>query len=394
MYTNTNQTQIQNKEVVYPENAEQKEEPEEEQQPVYSENVEEEQEFSNEIESSSEDCVYEIGKDNIITKIERNNESLKHRIKISNKMRDFFKTHSKYEPHFLYMLEDPMSSTTNQISFSEIKENKNLEKCQLSENSETPEYYLCKYKKIETIPIERYIQENPIIQTITDIHNLLLESISELCKNTKIVNITINEDTVNMITQIGIPIITNYSNAFDSSELTLETLNERIPNSPDETKCLEMQILFHIGDKMQLISQNDSTPLIFTELDMNQVYSRINPSYHPSQQQMQEEYLNKTYEEVYEKTRESIDSWDIYALTYMFWKIITNIQELQIQIPLIPKYKMVLEEFLVKMPKDRSNFRTMFERIAESEIQPEIQTEMQNININNNNNPETQSNIF
>ena len=311
--------------------------------------------------------MYEISdKENIITKIEQNTNALKNRIKISNKMRNYLNSDDKYEPNFLYMLEDPTANARNQISFSEIKENKNLEKCQLSANEQTPEYYLCKYKRVETIFIEPHIKKNRTIFAITDIHNVLLESVNELSKNAKIVNLTLSPETVT-VSKMGMPVIKDHSNAVDSSELTFETLN--IIPSPDETKCVELHILFHIGKKRVSQEPTSTSTSIFNESDMNEIYSKLDPNHHPSKEQIQSQYINKNYQEVYEKARESIDTWDVYSVMYMFWKILGSMEEIP-ELPLF-NYKSVLEEFLRKEPKERANFNSIFERIAENKQPPQ-----------------------
>jgi len=340
------------------------EQPQEYQTYQHEQQLEENEETQSEIEYDSkispEDCVYEISdKENIMTKIEKNTNDLKNRIKISNKIKNYLNSNDKYEPNFLYMLEDPTANSRNQISFSEIKENKKLEKCQLSANEETPEYYLCKYKKVETISIEQHIKKNRTIFAITDIHNVLLESVNELSKNAKIVNLTLSPETVT-VSKMGMPIIKDHSNAFDSSELSFETLN--IIPSPDETKCVELHILFHIGNKRE--SQETTSASIFTESDMNEIYSKLDPTPHPSKEQIQSRYINKNYQEVYEKARESIDTWDVYSVMYMFWKILGSMEEMP-ELPL-SNYKSVLEDFLRKEPNERANFNSIFERIAEN----------------------------
>jgi hypothetical protein len=329
------------------------------------ENEETNSEIEYDSKISPEDCVYEISdKENIMTKIEKNTNDLKNRIKISNKIKNYLNSNDKYEPNFLYMLEDPTAYSINQISFSEIKENKNLEKCQLSANEETPEYYLCKYKRVETISIEQHIKKNRTIFAITDIHNVLLESVNELSKNAKIINLTLSPETVT-VSKMGMPIIKNHSNAFDSSELSFETLN--IIPSPDETKCVELHILFHIGNKRE--SQETTSASIFTESDMNEIYSKLDPTPHPSKEQIQPKYINKNYQEVYEKARESIDTWDVYSVMYMFWKILGSMEEMP-ELPL-SNYKSVLEDFLRKEPNERANFNSIFERIAENKQPPQ-----------------------
>lgn len=325
-------------------------------------------EIQNNPVSTNDDCIYEMDdKEHTLTKVEPNTPSLKIRIKISNKMRDYLKSNDKYEPHFIYMLEDPTTKSVNQISFSEIKDNKNLEKCQLKENGETPEYYLCKYKKVETIQFAKYLQDNLSILNITDIHHLLLDSVIELSKHTKIVNMPINMDSV-AITPLGIPVIMTSTNALDLSEWTLDTFAESL-TMPDETKCIELQILYFLGEKKKQVPENWASNM-FTESDMMEIYSKVNQSQHPPREKMVEHYVNKTYGESYEKTRESSESWDAYSVTYLFWKWLSMTQGIE-SLPFIENYRKVLEEFLIQMPNERLN-KNIFERMAEMQENPQM----------------------
>jgi len=325
---------------------------------------ENEYQYDYENENENTECVYETiereNQETQIVKIEKKSESLEHRIKISNKMREFFRREPKYEPYFLYMLEDPTTSARNQITLSEIKD-QNLEKCQ-GLDQEQAQYYLCKYKKTDdSRSIQSYIMENPELLAMTDLHNVLLEAVCELYKNTQITNLTITPETI-QVTKIGTPLITNYSHAFDT-----------IPSEwvePDESKCLELHILYYLG-KHKAEAEDETETTIedwktksFTETDLDEIYGKLKEDQHPPKERVKEDYVNKTYEEVYEIATKTAESWDTYSLTYMFWKMDTS----HTDNALIQKYKDVLKEFLGKLPNERliDNARkNIFERIVE-----------------------------
>jgi hypothetical protein len=325
-------------------------------------------------EKENKECVYDTieheNEDPVVVKIEKKSESLKHRIKISNTLREFFRKENKYEPYFLYMLEDPTTNTRNQITLSEIRENQSLEKCQglyqgldqkqglnKEQGEEQPEYYLCKYKKADSQSIQSYIRENPELLTLTDIHNVLLETITELYKNTQITNLTITPETIR-VTKVGTPLITEYSHAFDA-------LNERKTqeSEPDETKCLELHMLYFLEKQKKTESPNTK---IFTESNLDEIYEKLNPEHHPPKEQIKDDYINKTYEEVYERATQTMESWDTYSVTYMFWKMDTS----EIDNALIQKYKDVLKEILTEIPEKRLT-KNIFERMMENMNQSE-----------------------
>jgi hypothetical protein len=305
-------------------------------------------------ENTQQDCLYETGSgdETTITKIEQNTESLRNRIKISKQLRDFLRENDKYEPYFLYMLEDPTQNSRNHLTISEIRGNKNLEKCEFPNRDSVSDYYLCRYKNVESKPIESYIRENLDLMIITDIHNLLLESIRKLYENTQIVNISINSETI-MITKSGFPLITNYSFAFDN--FAYKMTNGFIP---DESKCLEIHILYYIEK-----SNSSANSSVFTERDLNEVYSKLNIEQHPPQEQMRSVYENKQYKEVYEMCIETMESWDIYSIMYLFWNILKKNVENMGDDLLLKKYKTTLHGFLISPPKERLNKNIFDKRI-------------------------------
>jgi hypothetical protein len=95
------------------------------------------------------------------------------------------------------------------------------------------------------------------------------------------------------------------------------------------------------------------TTTTFTDSDLTEIYSKLNAEQHPPREQILGDYVNKTYEAVYEKARETMESWDIYSIHYLFWKFLTDNAEKIEETSILQSYKMTLGEFLKKLPKER-----------------------------------------
>jgi len=116
----------------------------------------------------------------VITRIEKYT-NIKQQIKINNKLKEFSLSQKgeRYSQNIQMMLEDP-----SPVELSVIQES--LEKCNSNPDTESEQYYLCKYQEIGNKLLKEYIQERPEdIRRILDQHDQLLKTIALLSEEKK-----------------------------------------------------------------------------------------------------------------------------------------------------------------------------------------------------------------
>jgi len=280
---------------------------------------------------------------NIITKIERfqNNKKI---TKINTKLKEFTISQigEKYRQNIEYILEEPSA-----VELSIIKES--LEKCsqpiQESESQESQsEYYLCKYEDIGNRTLSEYMKELPNIQRILDQHEQLISTSYVLSTEKKLIHYAIRDPVIKVKTLDDIPVITRFKEAaflYYGEEFNSNNFNNVLTEATD-IHCLEAHILVYLGKKKEQLSQQQWNNTLYDQqqhTEATEGRSQASQSY--------PEYIDKTYEEVYQEIEKTFPKWDIYSIIVMISNILKDIQ-----IENIDKYQSALTEILSKKTTD------------------------------------------
>jgi hypothetical protein len=280
---------------------------------------------------------------NIITKIEhfQNNKKI---IKINTKLKEFTVSQigEKYRQNIEYILEEPAA-----VELSTIKES--LEKCsQTIQESESQapksEYYLCKYEDIGNRTLSEYIKEQPNIQRILDQHEQLISTSFALSTEKKLIHYTIRDLVIKVKTIDNIPVITKFKQSaflYYGEEFNINNFNSVLTEATD-IHCLEAHVLVYLGKKKEQLSQQQWNNTLYDQQQhTDATYGRAQAS------QSYPEYIDKTYEEVYQKIEKTFPKWDIYSIMVMISNILKDIQ-----LENIDKYQSALTEILSKKTTD------------------------------------------
>jgi len=256
----------------------------------------------------------------IITKVEKLTNQ-KQIIKIKNKIKEFSLTEKveKYIPHFQYPLSDPVpieisKATQEPYSCKQIDENKD----------QKSNFFLCKYQMIGKRTLSEYIKEQPNIQRILDQHDQLLKAMATLSEEKKMIHYAIKNNTIIVKDTDDIPVVTNFKEAaflYYEQELNMDNFDKIIPLASD-IHCIEAHILIYLGKKKQ--PNQDINQWKTQKYDQSQHTEATQQ--HIQGQQSYPEYIDKTYEEVYQQITKTFSKWDIYSITKMFSDILREIE--------------------------------------------------------------------
>jgi len=257
----------------------------------------------------------------IITRVEKLT-NLKQIVKIKNKLREFSLTQKveKYTPYFQYPLADPVPIEITKVTQEPYN-------CKLIDETQTQKkskFFLCKYRTIGKRTLSEYLKEDPKIQRILDQHDQLLKAITALSEEKKLIHHAITKQNIIVKDTDDIPVITNFKEAaflYYEQEMNIDNFNTILTTATD-IHCIEAHILLYLGKKKK--SDLDINHWKTTQYDQRQHMEATQQ--HPQSQNQYPEYINNTYEEVYQNIMKTFSKWDIYSVTKLFSDILREIQ--------------------------------------------------------------------
>ena len=248
----------------------------------------------------------------VITKVEKIID-IKKAQKIKNKLTEFTLTQKveKYVPYFQIPLSDPVPIEISQL-------NEEPYQCSLSEQDPTSKYFLYKYEQIGKRILSTYLREHLILRRILDQHDQLLKATSALSEEKKMIHYALRDKNIIVKETDDTPIITNFKEAaflYYDEEMNIDNF-ETIIQSATDIHCIEAHILVYLGKKKK--QSNDQWKTIkYTQDQHTEAIQQ-----HSQSQQSYPEYLDNTYEEVYQHITKTFSKWDIYSITKMFLDIL------------------------------------------------------------------------